>query len=419
MFYNGHSINGLAALLRPCAERLVFLLDSFTLFVGNALIHLALALALWIISRLAPDILAVRLWTRAHGLMALALALMAWMSQAQPGLQAPLKLLIGAAVMSGLVLVLAGLRHFFGLRPLPPGLKAAYLAAIGMLPVWMWLSSPTLPAAVAWMACVVTLLLLASARMLWRQRRQLRPLIFWPCLGSLVSVLCGMCLRLFLLALSVALPEQRTDLQQASNQVGLLVAMLGGIGLAMSFWLLITDRMVFALQRIAEIDPLTNVLNRRGFQRAADALLARRPNNVVVMMLDVDHFKRFNDQFGHPAGDQVLRCMGEALRDVLRASDVFARLGGEEFCVVLHDQPASRAQDVGEQIRQHFRDKTQQLDTRSACTLSVGLTVGDPRLCSLAELMAQADLALYCSKAQGRDQLRCYDDAPLVGEALG
>ena len=64
-------------------------------------------------------------------------------------------------------------------------------------------------------------------------------------------------------------------------------------------------------------------------------MLANQPGRVAVLMLDVDHFKRINDNYGHAAGDQVLRCMGDALRDALLASDIFARLGGEEFCVVL------------------------------------------------------------------------------------
>ena len=114
------------------------LLDPLTLFISNALIYLALTLALGITSRLAPDILAIRLWMRAYGLMALGLSLMVAMSQLLPSWP-PQRLLISMLIISGQLLVLAGMRHFFGLRPLPLGLKVAYLFSLaGLVLVKIW-----------------------------------------------------------------------------------------------------------------------------------------------------------------------------------------------------------------------------------------------------------------------------------------
>lgn len=383
------------------------LLDPLTLFISNALVYLALTLALGITSRLAPDILAIRLWMRAYGLMTLGLSLMVAMSQLLPSWP-PQRLVISMLVISGQLLVLAGLRHFFGLRPLPLGLKVAYLFSLAglVLAGVLW---PTIPMAGLWSACVVTFLMLGNLQVIWRQRSHLRRLILWPTLASISGICLGLLLRIGLLLLSLFSETHEEGWYYLSNLTGLLVVMIGGIGMAMSFWLLITDRMVYALRQIAERDPLTGIFNRRGFQRTVDQLLARQPNTLTVMMLDIDHFKRVNDQFGHAAGDQVLVCMGDILRDALRASDIFARLGGEEFCVVMHDRSPHTAKDVGERIRRRFARRTAQLQTASACTLSVGVASGEARLHSLAELMARADLALYRCKASGRDQLQVYD----------
>lgn len=387
----------------------MLLLDPFTLFISNALLHLALMLALAIISRLAPDILAIRLWMRGHGLMALAVALMAVMALLLPEARPPLKLLIGGLLMSALLLMLAGLRHFFGLRPLPLALRVGYvLALLGLAGLMQW--SPEVPLAGVWQASVLIVLLLGCGHVLWRQRGHLRPIVLLACLASLGGMTLGLCGRLSLLVYSIFLGEQGLQWRQLSDVLGLMVAMIGGISMAMSFWLLISDRMLFTLRRMAEEDPLTGVLNRRGFQRATARMLANQPGRVAVLMLDVDHFKRINDNYGHAAGDQVLRCMGDALRDALLASDIFARLGGEEFCVVLGELDERNAEAIGERIRQRFQRKTGLLSQAEGCTLSIGMAMGTPPVDSLAELMARADLALYHSKAEGRDQLSVYAD---------
>jgi hypothetical protein len=184
LIYNGTALlydwpfDGRAA----CRHRKpVLLLDPFTLFISNALLHLALMLALAIISRLAPDILAIRLWMRGHGLMALAIVLMAVMALLSPEARPPLKLLIGGLLMSALLLMLAGLRHFFGLHPLPLALRVGYvLALLGLAGLMQW--SPEVPLAGVWQASVLMVLLLGCVHVLWRQRGHLRPIVLlaWP-----------------------------------------------------------------------------------------------------------------------------------------------------------------------------------------------------------------------------------------------
>lgn len=159
------------------------------------------------------------------------------------------------------------------------------------------------------------------------------------------------------------------------------------------------------LDRLAHEDALTALPNRR----AADALLesrfaqhqrSRRP--LAVLLADIDHFKRVNDSFGHPAGDEVLRVVARRLASALRASDVVARFGGEEFVVVLPDTDGEGLAAVGEKLR--LAVAAAPVPPAGQVSISLGATVllaGD----SLAQMLHRADQALYAAKAGGRNRL--------------
>lgn len=151
----------------------------------------------------------------------------------------------------------------------------------------------------------------------------------------------------------------------------------------------------------ANSDALTGLPNRRAF----DAVLKHALHDAAatpsaLLMLDLDHFKQYNDSFGHQAGDAVLRKVGSLLRAVLRSKDFAARYGGEEFVVLLHDADQARAIQVGERILTAFR--TTEWKHRNV-TSSIGIAVMQPD--ELAEhLVRRADQALYKSKADGRNR---------------
>ncbi len=165
------------------------------------------------------------------------------------------------------------------------------------------------------------------------------------------------------------------------------------------------------LSRLSTTDGLTGLRNRRFVDDLlnVEVLRARRyGSQLAVLMADVDHFKRVNDAYGHPAGDQVLRQLAEILRTRLRGSDVAGRYGGEEFLVILAHNTLEGARLLGERWRQDFAEQRFDLpDGRSfACTLSVGSAGFDPELhASAADLVAAADAALYEAKAAGRDRV--------------
>ncbi|RFP18723.1 GGDEF domain-containing protein [Duganella sp. BJB475] len=155
-------------------------------------------------------------------------------------------------------------------------------------------------------------------------------------------------------------------------------------------------------------DPLTGLVNRRGFDEqavlmAANATLHNRP--LALLALDLDHFKRVNDTYGHLAGDRVLAAVADAERNTLRDSDLPARLGGEEFAVLLPDVPAEAAWQAAERIRKAIGAMAVQLDDGQALTqtVSIGIAMFNHGDADLQATQGRADAALYRAKASGRN----------------
>lgn len=163
----------------------------------------------------------------------------------------------------------------------------------------------------------------------------------------------------------------------------------------------------------ASVDHLTGVLTRSAFTRRANALLDSRQQHaqalpLTLMMLDIDHFKSINDAHGHAVGDQVLRQFAGTLQDQLHNSELFARLGGEEFVIILPGLAPERAKFTAERLRRAVQDlHVIQADQRLQITVSIGLAGCDADLPapSLDELLARADQALYRAKAHGRNRI--------------
>ena len=161
-------------------------------------------------------------------------------------------------------------------------------------------------------------------------------------------------------------------------------------------------------QKLVRTDMLTGVLNRRAFFDSGDAVLAlaaRHRRSVPLAMLDIDHFKQLNDTHGHAAGDLALKEFASTCRDCLRPYDLFARIGGEEFAVMLVDTLPEEASRVLERLREAV--EAIELDVqgeRLRVTVSLGLAVIPPQG-SLDLALSQADAALYCAKRCGRNRL--------------
>jgi diguanylate cyclase (GGDEF)-like protein len=163
------------------------------------------------------------------------------------------------------------------------------------------------------------------------------------------------------------------------------------------------------LSRLAETDGLTGLYNHRYLQELLQREIERGKRSglpVSLLMIDVDHFKQYNDRHGHPAGDEILRQLAQLMDTDRRANDVVARYGGEEFAVLLVDTDKQTAAHVAERLRQHvaehaFPDGAGQPDGR--LTISVGVAAYPVDAASAAGLVESADHALYQAKRAGRD----------------
>lgn len=181
----------------------------------------------------------------------------------------------------------------------------------------------------------------------------------------------------------------------------------------------ITDRkrLQEVLREQAIRDPLTGLFNRRYLDETLPRELGRCQRigePLTVAMLDLDHFKRFNDDYGHEAGDAVLRTVGDLLRQSLRVGDIACRYGGEELVLILPGAMLAAARARLEHVRQaamrlRLPYRGSQLP---AITVSIGLAAAEPDEADAAALLGRADAALYRAKEQGRNRVIAASDAP-------
>src|SRR5581483_103812 len=171
------------------------------------------------------------------------------------------------------------------------------------------------------------------------------------------------------------------------------------------------------LQRLATRDPLTGCLNRRAFFERAGPLFddrVRRNGELCCIMTDIDHFKGFNDLYGHAVGDQVIQVVAGTLSRGLRSSEQLCRYGGEEFLIILPDVALEEAADIAERLRTGV-EQTARSALRSTrverVTASFGVASLSQGAVRLEELIDQADNALYKSKENGRNRVTVWRPA--------
>jgi diguanylate cyclase (GGDEF)-like protein len=163
-----------------------------------------------------------------------------------------------------------------------------------------------------------------------------------------------------------------------------------------------------AAETQAKLDPLTGLPNRRYLnEMISTAAPGRRASDHTgALMIDIDHFKRLNDRYGHQVGDNVLRAVAEQIAMAVRASDTPARYGGEEFAVLLRRATPEQATDVAERIRRAVAAMDPpSLGVAEAVTVSVGVAVASGPEPDVSSLLEQADRALYRAKNQGRNRV--------------
>lgn len=318
--------------------------------------------------------------------------------------------------IAGTLLLYRGLARYWGERP-------ADRAALGLLAFVAAAQLATTQlerphaARVALLSAAVGIVLVAVVVLTWRHGRRGTPL-----LAATLAVSCGvLALLLFVragVALAQVLPEEAVVLD-ATGRINLalvVVVLVAGGMLNLVLVRLVLDRMLQRLLEQAQTDSLTGLANRRGLMtRLADLhhRAQRGGHGYALMLADIDHFKAVNDRHGHAVGDQVLRRVATHLREQLRSSDVVARWGGEEFCVLLPRTALADARGLAERVALHIAGEGE-----PRVTISVGIDEARPDDTSADPLLQRADAALYAAKAGGRNRVCVAEGAALSGEGV-
>jgi diguanylate cyclase (GGDEF)-like protein len=307
-------------------------------------------------------------------------------------------------------MIWSGARLFHG-RPVRWGAMCfgavIWLAATCLLPEF-----PQSPAArVILSSIIVATYTFLSAAELGRERRK-SLMRLWP--AQFVPMLHG---AIFLCPVALASLGLRSP---ATGWIAVFAieVVLYVVGAAFIVLVLAKDRTVNRYKTAAETDPLTGLLNRRGFFEAAGALMTgntakRAP--VSVLAFDLDHFKSINDRFGHKMGDAMLDLFAKVVRRTMRADDIIGRIGGEEFIAILSGKLAD-ACIAAERVRSAFEAATRAADSpQIPATVSIGVACGLSNV-PLDLLMARADAVLYRAKANGRNRVEP-DEEMVTGAA--
>ncbi|MGR9244353.1 GGDEF domain-containing protein [Rhizobium leguminosarum] len=248
----------------------------------------------------------------------------------------------------------------------------------------------------------IALLLFATARQYWLARAEApAPLLGITALYTLTAISFVLCAAVLIsdgkLVLGKAPSNWAEDLSLAVCIAGMTG--IGALSLALHQWRLAARHRLDAIT-----DPLTGLLNRR----ALFDQYGTRPmgTTTAVIVFDIDHFKSVNDRFGHAAGDRVLNVFAGELSAHCRTGDTAARLGGEEFVLVLKEIMPGRAELTAERIRRAFEAREIHIDDEVlSCTVSVGVAPGRSKSLDFDTMLSAADKALYVAKRAGRNRV--------------
>lgn len=276
-----------------------------------------------------------------------------------------------------------------------------------------WLARYARPVGLFYLALV-----LADAANVLRPRLPGPQVAEWAMTGA-TALLCV--LQLILAGLTCAYDLSGSDPTIGLLLHGLLMAVIPpcAIALGVSAILLVASDLAAQLRRIAACDPLTGLYNRRGFQERAVPAIARARRNrhpVSLVIGDIDHFKRVNDEHGHAIGDQTLILVGRRLSAGARADDLVGRIGGEEFALLMLDSRGYEAAQTMDRIRTDIARRLDGDEPRHAVTAAVTISFGIAEVrgdgaieAMLADAHDRADRALYRAKIGGRDRVTLGD----------
>jgi diguanylate cyclase (GGDEF)-like protein len=378
-------------------------LDVNTLFMVTIYVEAILGLLLLFAWAQNMAIRAVCWWGFAHLIRAASVVLFGMYGTAPDLITIDLA---NAMLFTAFAVTWTGARVFDG-RPVEP----VYLVTGAVL--WLLICRlPVLANAIDLRALIASGIITAytwlTAYEFWRGRSE-QLVSRWPAIFMLFAHGALFLLRTPLVSILPWTPSNADMFGSVWLTVLSFEALLFTISVAFILLAMAKERTELRHRTAAMVDPLTGIANRRAFLADAAALAKRHngnPKPSSMLLVDLDHFKSINDTFGHALGDRVLEIFTATARQALRGSDLIGRLGGEEFAALLYDMDQDAAVGVAERIRASFAAATGDVDGRTVtATVSIGVAHCDGAAFEVAELLAQADRALYFAKERGRNRV--------------
>jgi diguanylate cyclase (GGDEF)-like protein len=375
-------------------------LDVNTLFLVTIYVEAMLGLLLLFAWIQNANIHAVAWWGCAHLLRAASVMLFGMYGSVPDAISIDLA---NAILFTAFAVTWTGARVFDGRDVQPVHLVGG--AIVWLIACRLPLFQESMDARVLLSSGIITAYTWATAYEFWRGRSE--PLVSrWPAIFMLFAH--G---ALFLLRtpLSQVLPWSPSN--QVFDSVWLSVlsfeALLFTIAIAFILLAMAKERTELRHKTAALVDPLTAIANRRAFlEGAAELASDNGAKQAVVLLADLDHFKSINDRFGHAVGDRILQVFTANVNEALGPTDLFGRLGGEEFAIILTGAGRDAGFAIAERIRISFEDAAADVDGRPiGGTVSIGMAVCEDAEFDVASLLAQADEALYCAKERGRNRV--------------
>jgi diguanylate cyclase (GGDEF)-like protein len=314
-----------------------------------------------------------------------------------------------ASIAVAAYLAFLGGRAYMGRPPVPHAVAATAIAGVVAAAVYFTAVQPHLGIRFALAGLVAGVFFLATAHTLARGGFRNVPARY---LFAIVAGLHGLFLLLRPLLFRLATPNAGegadADMVALLSQFVVLEATLSLVLMAFGTLMLTNEYITRELRQLAEVDPLTCVFNRRAFLtllKKAISSAHRTQSDLSVLVIDLDHFKKVNDTWGHKGGDDVLRHFVSLATSCLRNEDVMGRMGGEEFAIFLPNASSEGTRAVAERLRAVVASQPLVTDRGSiGLTVSIGATQYLPGDSSDA-LLQRADEAMYLAKEHGRNRV--------------
>ena len=382
--------------------------DIFTLIAILALTHLLSTTSLAVVWYVTKSMPGVGMWTIGRLLGTIAMIVVAMR------VHIPLEwsVIVGTGLlMIGYYVLLIGFRNFMGRKPYSHTPFILLFIVFVLLMSYFVIPENNLPAR-ATLATVYTLLYsLLVVRSVWpRKNEGVR--ISCKLMAGLFALHGVFYLVILILSLADLIGSNFMESSLGTQSIlieGIAFSVLTG----MTYITMTTEHLQQDLKRQATIDPLTGTYNRRAFYSLAGHAFARQRrdgDDLSLICLDLDHFKKVNDAWGHSVGDQVLKAVVDVISESKREQDILARFGGEEFIILMPSTPQKDAARLAERIRHSIEQTPIHTGTQAlSLTVSLGVASIDKKAApSIDTLIANADKALYLAKQGGRNGVVVY-----------